>query len=511
MSAHADFDQRAIFASTQPSCLASPFASLHCDRPAFRRALLSPLHLALVPEQTEAQQPVALLFASPGIGGPKLLRLRGWDPANPIPWPAIHSVAESGVGSNDIEVDHFATLAEMLQPSFWGLDADTASASTWHWIDAVLRHEASVDPSAAPRTHLQVLSELWQVVVAEIGWVLGALPGPLRSLLERGNGDAPFWLASALAEQLASHPPDSNERAYLSQLVATAPLPLLRMAVVETTGAALLDTITAGRSLSDFLLDWLPVPRAVWRRVMRDARRIPDIEVDAFRLALEALATAPTRDWPRSTEEWRQLADLASDVLDASEVESPTRCELLRLLWQRDAQGDVADHRRLFGAARLIVRLEGEGGGQPRPSALASAVSRLRAAGRRIRRTRRVTHDAAPLVSHRDTCDGLTLEISHDLREIARHGRALGNCLSAPGVAADYLRGGTLLGVVSAQGSPIAMVSFEVGSVGSGFLSLALREVQGAHGRNIDAATQRAIARLLSRTALHAGAPGEPS
>lgn len=495
-----------LFAATQPECLAAPLAIVVCPVDGIDRAIFGPLPLALGTLTPAPQRDVFVLVASRRARSAVLLRLTAWMPSHPLPWADIRTALtpgsdRSGVGVEDCGA---ATLHSVITPGFWHLDPDTTTRSVWQWADVVCAHDSALEPGRPAVGPADALDQLWRSVESRIHWVLEALPSEVLALHRRGVGDAPFWLVAAWSDLIDRFPHGSRERTHLTRFATTAPLPLLTMAITHDDGDALIETVVAGRSLMAFFARWPEVPRGVWRRVMREADAVPDLDPDEFRSSLCALAVIGAGRWPHSRDAWHSLAALAGALLGRSagvcEQDAERWGRVLRALWDPDSPGDAVWYRRLRDAAALVACLGGKPDRGLRP---VEVLCRMLAVGRGPTRCAPATTGSVA-IGVREEADGASIEIVDTPQLAAAWGRTFNNCLRSRAVGAGYLRRGTLLAVVSKRGSPVAMVAFEAHAAGDGRFRLKLVEAHGHGSAAIDEATVLSIEQLLGQEAMQA-------
>lgn len=493
-----------LFAETQPSFLARPVVAYAHTQRFDGRVLVGPFSLALGFDSSQSRPSVVVLVAPTHATGPVLLRLPHCDLTKGVPWQAIDKVCAVGVGTDEAQLDGAITLAQVLHPSLWGLDPTSSAVSTWRWVDAVLEHEDGIEPRPPTRSHEQVLCDLWKEVAAEVRWVLDALPAAQRTIAERCGGDTPFWLVAAWSDLIDRFPHGSRERTHLTRFATTAPLPLLTMAITHDDGDALIETVVAGRSLIAFFARWPEVPRGVWRRVMREADAVPDLDPDEFRSSLCALAVIGTGRWPSSRDAWHSLAALAGSLLGWSAgvrgLDADRWSLVLRALWDPDSVGDAVTYRRLRDAAALVACLGGERG---RGLSHVEVLCRMLSVGTGLSKPAPASTGNAAITLRKDA-GRACIEIVDTPQFAAAWGRTFGNCLRSRAVGAGYLRRGTLLAVLSRQGAPVAMIALESHAAGDGRFRLKLVEAHGHGSAAIDEATARAIEQLLDQVAMQA-------
>lgn len=495
-----------LFAATQPECLAAPLASLACPCDGIDRAIFGPLPLALGTLTPAPQSDVFVLVASRRARSAVLLRLTAWMPSHPFPWADIRTAISpgsdrSGVGIEDCGA---ATLHSVITPGFWHLDPDTTTRSVWQWADVVCGHDSALGPGRPAVGPADVLDRLWRSVESRIHWVLEALPSEVLALHRRGVGDTPFWLVAAWSDLIDRFPHGSRERTHLTRFATTAPLPLLTMAITHDEGDALIETVVAGRSLIAFFARWPEVPRGVWRRLMREADAVPNLDPEEFRLSLCALACIGAGRWPGSRNAWHRLAALAGSLLGRSagvRGQDADRWRLvLRALWDPDSADDAVSYRRLRDAAALVACLGGERG---RGLSHVEVLCRMLSVGTGLSKPAPASTGNAAITLRKDA-GRACIEIVDTPQFAAAWGRTFGNCLGSRAVGAGYLRRGTLLAVLSRQGAPVAMIAFESHAAGDGRFRLKLVEAHGHWSAAIDEATARAIEQLLDQVAMQA-------
>ena len=436
------------------------------------------------------------------------LRLSRWDAEMPLPWPAVLEAVVAGVGGDGVEILDDVTMDDVLSPRFWGAGYPSVDVALWHWIDVAREHAGAMDEGAELGSPQAWLDRLWGAVAADVRWVLEAMPDELRCV-HASRGDAPFWLVRALVDHTQARRAGSAAQTYLSRFIATAPTPLLRLAVTDKAGDTLLETVAEGRSLPEFLAGWLAVPRHIWRMVFRQAAVLPDMAPEDFAEVLQALRVIPQAQWPASRSAWNDLFGLATAIACDREVwdaDLRYRHAILRTVWQQSPESGGFVYERLRGAAELLSGVADDQTAGLRGGSRLEVMWQLLNAGRL-----RAGPDAGPLdagspqpmlVSFGSGPDdeGTSLTLLSAVADVNAAGRQFENCLRSAAVAKGFLRTGTLLAVVAFDGAPAAMLALAASHAGgAGTIALEVLEVHGPANADVGAPMKRRIEALAAR------------
>lgn len=444
-----------------------------------------------------------------------------------------HLSAAAGLrGRHDGDPKVLDTAAALRDPVNWRLWAggpDQPLAVAWQWATQVQRAREREPAQAPPGPALQLVSQLGRGLQWCVDWVIGGLPGPLAKAM-RQRPDLRHGLARRLLDIAERH--GGSARRYVEQALLCEPLPVLRW-IAEDAGLA--QVLFDGRSLPQHLCREAGVSAAAVRHASRQANAIPELAPTLWLDVLAVLDRLPPHRRPFGPWQWGRLAALAGEVVQAADPRDPDARQVAigamlagtrRLALgrsaecrpDRDWQGIFADAASAEQLATLICRLNRATSAEGPLAALrhlrlAADAGCAAADGGNLaaRLVEALGADSAgrfgdlwlgllPAVPAMRS-GGCTLRLLRSMREVARCGRELRNCVDDSEATLAYLVSlRFLVSVDNDTGEPVGLASVLLERSGAA-LQLQLSEALGLRNMRLPAEAVAAAEEFVEQLA----------